>query len=70
MEKFKMQILPSKFNQTTVFGYGGKVKNDSIVLSYPGPAIIAKTNVSISIKWTNNIFGEHLFPVDHSYPFN
>lgn len=70
MEKIKTQMLPKNFPQTTIFAYGGKCANDTMVTSYPGPAIIAKTNVPVRVTWTNNIFGEHLFPVDLSHPFN
>ena len=37
--------------------------------SFPGPAIIAKKDKPIKIKWTNNIPGPHILPVDLNYPF-
>lgn len=42
---------------TTVWGYNG---------TYPGPTIEAPKDVTVKVKWENDLPGEHLFQVDHT----
>ena len=62
-----MQMLPKKFPTTQIFAYGGVTKSG---LYFPGPKLLAKKNVPVKINWVNKIYGNHMFPVDISYPFN
>jgi hypothetical protein len=70
MIKTKQQMLPSSlYNQTTIYAYGGQTKNGYKAV-FPGPAIFATKDVPIKVTWRNNIKGNHILPVDYSYPFN
>lgn len=68
MEKKKLQVLPKPFGMTTLYCYGGNVDN-KMVFSYPGPGIIAKSNVPTYVKYVNNLEGPHILPVDFSHHF-
>jgi spore coat protein A, manganese oxidase len=53
---------PNGSPQTTkVWGYG--TGNN---ITYPGPTIRARKNVSVQVKWENKIPDGHILPVDHS----
>ncbi len=63
------QILPSPLPATPIWGYRGKVYSASdpdgvYSVSAPGATFEAVRGVPIQVKWTNNIDGEHMFPVD------
>jgi spore coat protein A, manganese oxidase len=68
MVRAKQQLLPKPFNPTSMFLYSGQTINGHIA-SYPGPMIIAKKDVPITVRWVNEIQGKHILPVDYSYPF-
>jgi spore coat protein A, manganese oxidase len=72
MSEFTQQILPPEFPETTVWGYGGKVKNPQsgeIIPDFhssPGPTFEAVRGIPINVQWINNLTGSHLLPVDPS----
>lgn len=69
VSQFKQQILPKKFPQTTVWGYGGLVKDPfSGQVKYfrnsPGATFEATRGIEVNVKWVNKLTGPHLFAVD------
>lgn len=69
VNEFKQQVLPDEFPQTTVWGYGGKVKDKKtgkkvFFQHYPGPTFEAVRGIPVNVEWINNLKGPHLFPVD------
>ena len=69
ISEFRQQILPSGFPETTVWGYGGYVKNKETgeviyKRSTPGPTFEATRGKTIKVKWINRLIGPHLFAVD------
>lgn len=70
VSEFEQQILPSGFPTTTVWGYGGiardAVTGDSLGFfkNIPAGTFEAERGTPIKVKWTNDLTGEHLYPVD------
>ncbi|MBO8168371.1 MAG: multicopper oxidase domain-containing protein [Thermoanaerobacteraceae bacterium] len=69
VSEFKQQILPPGFPKTTVWGYGGLVKDPDTgetvyFRSTPGPTFEAIRGIPIHVQWVNNLTGPHLFAVD------
>ena len=70
MSEFTQQILPLGFPETTVWGYGGKVRNSETgeiipdFRSTPGASFEAVRGIPINVQWINNLRGPHLLPVD------
>lgn len=66
------QILPPGFPKTKVYAYGGTVNtaapgqpaNIQTVFQTPGPTFEATANQRIFVRYTNNLDGAHMFPVD------
>jgi spore coat protein A len=63
MNNFTQQILPAPLPKTSVWGYGGET-NVGFVQNAPGPSFEATQGTPITVKYTNNITGSHLFAVD------
>ena len=69
ISEFKQQVLPQGFPETTVWGYGGLVKDtetgrDTYSQSAPGATFEAVRGIPIMVKWVNQLTGRHLFAVD------
>lgn len=69
ISEFKQQILPEGYPETTVWGYGGLIRDPETgtVLysrSAPGATFEAIRNVPVIVKWINRLTGSHLFAVD------
>jgi FtsP/CotA-like multicopper oxidase with cupredoxin domain len=69
VSEFKQQILPPGFPKTTVWGYGGLVKDpdtgESVYFrNTPGATFEAIRGIPIHVQWVNNLTGPHLFAVD------
>ena len=69
VSEFKQQILPESFPETTVWGYGGLIKDSQTgKLKYsrsaPGATFEAEKNIPVMVKWINRLIGPHLFAVD------
>lgn len=69
ISQFKQQILPESFPETTVWGYGGLVRNEktgrtAYVRSSPGATFEAVRGTPAVVKWMNRLKGRHLFAVD------
>ncbi len=70
ISEFSQQILPLGFPETTVWGYGGKVRNPQTgeiipdFRSTPGATFEAVRGIPINVQWVNNLTGPHLLPVD------
>ena len=70
ISQFTQQILPPGFPETTVFGYGSKVRNpetNEIIPDFrstPGPTFEAKRGIPINVKWVNNLTYPHPLAVD------
>ena len=67
--EFKQQILPDGFPVTTVWGYGGLVKDPYSGQAYfsrstPGATFEAVRNIPIIVRWINNLKGSHIFAAD------
>lgn len=66
--EFEQQVLPEGFPKTTVWGYGGLVKDTETGALYsksaPGATFEAIRGVPIMVKWVNQLTGRHLFAVD------
>lgn len=67
--EFKQQLLPNGFPKTTVWGYGGDIRDANTgkkkyVMSSPGATLEAVKGVPVKIKWNNKLTGKHLFAVD------
>ena len=67
--EFKEQILPEGFPQTTVWGYGGLVRDAETGevryrQSSPGGTIEAVRGVPVMVNWRNILSGIHPFAVD------
>lgn len=69
VSQFEQQVLPDSFPKTTVWGYGGLIK-DSLsnhpvyFRNAPGATFEAARNIPVHVKWINNLTGPHLLPVD------
>lgn len=69
ISEFQEQILPKGFPQTTVWGYGGLVKDPGTgrvkySRSSPGATFEAQRGIPVMVKWINRLTGPHLFAVD------
>jgi Putative multicopper oxidases len=69
ISEFKEQVLPKEYPKTTVWGYGGLVKDQKTgkvhyVRSSPGPTFEAMQGIPVKVKWINRLEGTHPFPVD------
>lgn len=67
--QFRQQILPKGFPRTTVWGYGGLIKDSTtgkirFFRNSPGATFEAVRGVRIQVHWINCLFGRHLLPVD------
>jgi spore coat protein A, manganese oxidase len=75
MRQISEQILPTGFDETTVWGYGGKAaqSNRGLLIHHaPSLTIEASVNRPVRIKWINELvdndgsFLPHLLPVDQT----
>nr|WP_315024523.1 multicopper oxidase [uncultured Aminipila sp.] len=70
VSKFKQQILPEGFPETTVFGYSSKVrdpKTGEIIQDFkstPGPTFKAIRHIPIEVQWVNNLTSPQPLAVD------
>ncbi|HWT27604.1 MAG TPA: multicopper oxidase, partial [Mobilitalea sp.] len=69
ISEFKQQLLPKGFPKTTVWGYGGLVKDSQTgkikySRSAPGATFEATRGVPIMVKWVNRLNEKHMFAVD------
>jgi FtsP/CotA-like multicopper oxidase with cupredoxin domain len=69
VSQFKQQILPPDFPETTVWGYGGIIKDPVSGLpvffrNAPGATFEATRGIPDHVQWINNLAGSHLFAVD------
>lgn len=69
MAQFSQQILPDKFPETTVWGYGGNIEdpNTGETVCYrgtPGPTFEEVRGITSHVQWVNNITEPNLFAVD------
>ncbi|HHW42221.1 MAG TPA: multicopper oxidase domain-containing protein [Desulfotomaculum sp.] len=69
ISEFKQQVLPQGFPKTTVWGYGGLVKDTktgrvTYSRSAPGATFEAVRGIPVMVKWINKLKGSHLFAVD------
>ncbi|KEI75088.1 copper oxidase [Clostridium botulinum B2 128] len=69
MNQFEQQILPPEFNPTTVWGYGGTIKDTSTgeevkFQNAPGPTFEAVRDIPINVKWVNEITAPYSLAVD------
>lgn len=68
--EFTQQILPVGFPETTVWGYGGKVRDPETgdiidnFRSTPGPTFEAVRHIPINVQWVNNLTGSYPLAVD------
>src|SRR5665647_508641 len=68
--EFTQQILPVGFPETTVWGYGGKVRDPEtgeIIANFrstPGPTFNAVRHIPINVQWVNNLTGSYPIAVD------
>ncbi|AGF58153.1 FtsP/CotA-like multicopper oxidase with cupredoxin domain [Clostridium saccharoperbutylacetonicum] len=70
ISQFTQQILPEGYPETTVWGYGGKVKDPETgdvipdFKSTPGPTFKAIRHIPINVQWVNNLTEAHPLAVD------
>ncbi len=70
ISEFTQQILPDGFPKTTVFGYGGKVRDSETgkltcdFRSSPGPTFEAKRHIPVNVQWINDLTGPQPLAVD------
>lgn len=70
MSQFSQQILPAGFPETTVYGYGGPVRDPETgdiipdFKSSPGPTFEAVRHIPINVQWVNNLTEPHPLAVD------
>jgi len=69
ISKFKQQILPEGLPKTTVWGYGGLIKDPKTnrikySRSAPGATFEAVRDVPVMVKWINRLTGSNPFAVD------
>ncbi len=63
--RFKQQMLPEGFPETTVWGYCGSVMDEETrrlrrFTGTPGATIEAVRNMPVSVRWVNKLSGAHL----------
>lgn len=69
VNQFPQQILPPPLPMTTVWGYGGTVKDPVTGLpvpfqNSPGATFEAIRGIKVIVQWVNNLWGPHLLAVD------
>lgn len=70
ISQFTQQILPVGFRKTTVWGYGGKVRDPETgaiipdFKSTPGPTFETKRHIPINVQWINNLTEPNPLAVD------
>jgi len=70
ISQFTQQILPEGFPETTVWGYGSKVRNPEtgeIIPDYrsaPGPTFEAIRHIPGNVQWINNLTEPYSLAVD------
>lgn len=69
ISQFKQQILPDGMPQTTVYGYGGVVKDRTTgecvyKRSAPGPTFEAKRGQTVQVQYINRLVRPHMLAVD------
>lgn len=70
VSQFQQQILPIGFPTTTVWGYGGVVRDSltgNLLYNFknaPGATFEAVRGVPINVQWLNNLTNPHTLPVD------
>ena len=70
ISQFTQQILPVGFPETTVWGYGGKVRDPETghiipdFRSTPGPTFEVKRHIPINVQWVNNLTEPNPLAVD------
>jgi spore coat protein A, manganese oxidase len=70
VSQFPQQILPAWFPKTTVWGYGGRVRDKEtgyIIPDFkfsPGPTFEAKRHIPIHVQWINKLTGSNPLAVD------
>ncbi len=69
MAQFSQQILPDKFPETTVWGYGGNIEDPCTGATVcfrgtPGATFEEVRGVTSHVQWVNNITEPNLFAVD------
>ncbi len=70
VSQFTQQLLPPGFPETTVYGYGGTVRDPETeeliedFRSYPGASFEAKRKIPINVQWVNTITEPYSLPVD------
>ena len=69
-QSIKQRLLPPGFPSTTVYAYGGQVRDADqrdtvrVASSTPGPTFEATRGQPIFVRYHNQLFGRHIFPVD------
>lgn len=69
ISEFKQQILPDGYPKTTVWGYGGLIRDlktgkIKYSRSAPGATFEAVREIPVMVKWINRLKKSHLFAVD------
>lgn len=69
VSEFKQQILPFGFPKTTVWGYGGTIRDPETgrkvyFRNSPGATFEAKRGIPVTVKWINRLRGPSMFAVD------
>lgn len=70
VSQFLQQVLPLGFPMTTVWGYGGVVRDPftgNLLYNFknaPGATFEAVRGTPIHVQWLNNLTGPHSLPVD------
>lgn len=69
VSEFQQQILPAGMPQTTVYGYGGVVKDKTTgenvyKRSAPGPTFEAVCGQTVKVKYFNRLVNPHMLAVD------
>lgn len=68
MKQSTQKMLPGTYPETPIYAYSAQTQN-GYVSQFPGPAIIAYSNVGTKVKYVNEIKGQHMLPIDYSEPF-
>ncbi len=67
--ELRQQMLPKGYPKTTVWGYGGMIREPGCskvryFRGSPGPTFEAIQGIPVKVKWINKLCGRHPFPVD------
>lgn len=54
MLKTEQKMLPGNYSATPLYVYGGMTAS-GFVKQFPGPHLMAKSNVPLRVVWVNNI---------------